>query len=190
MAAGHAAEAAVVRPHVGQVVRGDEQPAVHAAVAEVVGHDRTVGRAAAVQPGADRAEAAADDVQVDVVQAEAVPQHLAQAGLDPGVVDDVQERLAPAQHVAEAMGRVVRGHLGRDALVQECVHRPDLVGIERVRDPQVALQIEQVSVVVGHVRFPLVPCAVSLPALAGLQPPRVRIVVVGTDDGGGVLDQP
>ena len=36
----------------------------------------------------------------------------------------------------------------------------------------------------------MVPCGVSLPAHSYLKPPRDRIVVVGADDGGGVLGQP
>ena len=111
-------------------------------------------RAAAVQRRPDGAQAAADHVQVEVVDAKLFPEDLRQMGSHPRVVDQIYVRLSPRQEIGKAVGRRFRRHLPLDVLVQQSVQRRDLRDAQGIRNHQKPLEIEQVTLLVGHVRIP------------------------------------
>ena len=155
VAAGDAAEAAVVRTGVGEVPGDDDQAVQHAVFGRVVAlawrQVRGDGRGAEVGMQTAALHALAHAHAVEAVEAEAVAQPQPQNGHDRRMVEQVAEGLAPLQEprggaadggrTAEA--RALAG-LGDFALVEQGVEGVELIFVESVFDDYVALEIEEV----------------------------------------------
>jgi len=145
VAAGHAAEPAIARMHIAQVVGHPDQAVVHAAVAPVVVLPGVKRRAATVQDRADRALAGADQIGILVIQAEVLAQDHIEIRPHRGRIDQIQERSAPAEQVAPAVIGLVRRNVLRDAFVPDGVQRRQLPRTGRVGHGNEARQIEEVG---------------------------------------------
>jgi hypothetical protein len=87
VAAGYAGEAAVAGRYVGEVIRDNGEGAADFAIFAVIVQRWIERRAAAMQASADRAEPAANDVQVDVVEPSVVAVKRLQMRKEGSVVD-------------------------------------------------------------------------------------------------------
>ena len=151
MRAGHRSEPAVHRPHVVQVVGDDGQAVPHPPFLEPGVLQGPDGKGAPVQLRSDGAFSRADHVEVHVVEPVLVIAHgRVEVGRDARVVDEFQQRAAPVYRVEEPVCRHVGLTLRLDMAVDFVVQPPKLIGVERVRHGDVALQVVEVFFVLVH----------------------------------------
>ena len=163
MAAREGAEAPVVGAHVAQRVLDHQQPRADQPVDDLIGDGRLPRDPAAVEP--EGAAALAHDHGVAVVVAEPGAEEVGQVADDAGMADQPPERLVPGvqgpgRYLALVVlpeveeGVLARGLAPDVVVVQPPVELLQLGGPEHVLDHQVALQVEQVALLLGRVHGP------------------------------------
>ena len=85
-----------------------------------------------------------------MVQPELRAQDGYQVWHDLGRIEQVDVRLTPVQQIDEPVGGGVGWRFFGDLLIENFVQRVDRIGINRVGDGDVALEVKQVAVVVIH----------------------------------------
>lgn len=147
VATGNAAKAAVVRPGVGQVPSCHDKAVEDLVVAQgvVLARLRPGGgrRGAVVAVQAASGHAVAQTQAVDPVEAKAIAQAEAQHGHDLGMVEQVDEGLAPVQKARAAGGGTKAVALGRRQVrVEQVVEGGHFPGVKDVFEHQIALHVE------------------------------------------------
>ena len=144
---GNAAKAAVVRPSVGQVPSRHDKAVEDLVIAQgiVLARLRSRGgrRWAVVAVQDPSGHAVAQTQAVDPVEAEAIAQAEAQYRHNLGVVEQVDEGLAPVQKArAVGSGTKAVALCRRQVCVEQVVESDHFLGVEDVFEHQIALHVE------------------------------------------------
>ena len=85
-----------------------------------------------------------------MVDTKPVAENLGQVRFHRRSVEQVHERLPPGQRVQKPVSGLIRRHIARDPFIERGIQARDCAGGQRIRHHQVALQVEQVSLLIGH----------------------------------------